>query len=100
MKEFFFTFFEHYQKNRIPGKVLLIVDGHTFHSALPALEFCQQHEIEILCLPPHTTHMLQQLDRSVFKSKANYHDGYIRIPDFLFLSLFLIHKGVKSHCIN
>lgn len=73
-EDIFLKFLEHFQKHRAQGRVLLIVDGHTSHSALPALEFCQQNEIEMLCLPPHATHVLQPLDRTVFKSlKANYH---------------------------
>jgi DNA-directed RNA polymerase subunit RPC12/RpoP len=46
--------------------VLLILDGHHSHEALNVLEAAIKHDVEILCLPPHTTHYLQPLDRTVF----------------------------------
>lgn len=45
---------------------LLILDGHGSHETLGLLELAKQEEIIILALPPHTTHYLQPLDRSVF----------------------------------
>ena len=45
---------------------LLVLDGHSSHESLAILELAIQHDIHILCLPPHTTHALQPLDRSVF----------------------------------
>ena len=38
---------------------LLIVDGHASHFTLHFLEYAREHNIHILCLPPHTTHALQ-----------------------------------------
>jgi hypothetical protein len=35
---------------------------------LGTLKFVEDHDIILLCLLPHTTHYLQPLDRSVFKS--------------------------------
>jgi hypothetical protein len=43
-----------------------LLDGHSSHESLGLLELAIQEQIEILCLPPHTTHLLQPLDRSVF----------------------------------
>jgi transposase-like protein len=45
---------------------LLILDGHSSHESLAILELAIQNDIHILSLPPHTTHALQPLDRSVF----------------------------------
>lgn len=45
---------------------LLILDGHSSHESLAILELAKENDIHILCLPPHTTHCLQPLDRSVF----------------------------------
>lgn len=47
---------------------LLIVDGYTSHCNVDMLEFADEHDIIILSLPSHTTHMSQPLDRAVFKS--------------------------------
>nr|XP_011443131.2 jerky protein homolog [Crassostrea gigas] len=45
---------------------LLILDGHSSHESLAILESAIQNDIHIISLPPHTTHALQPLDRSVF----------------------------------
>lgn len=73
-EELFLKWLEHFNKFKIPGRVLLIMDNHGSHTSLQALEFCQRNQIELLGLPPHSTHVLQPLDRTFFKSlKANYH---------------------------
>uniref|UniRef100_A0A1X7SKR4 HTH CENPB-type domain-containing protein n=3 Tax=Amphimedon queenslandica TaxID=400682 RepID=A0A1X7SKR4_AMPQE len=53
--------------------VLLIQDGHISHVSIEAIEFARANHIHLLCLPSHTTHILQPLDVGVFKSfKANF----------------------------
>ena len=48
--------------------VLLLVDGHKSHINLDVIDLCRQNDVILFCLPPHTTHALQPLDVSVFKS--------------------------------
>ncbi|XP_069108119.1 uncharacterized protein [Argopecten irradians] len=50
---------------------LLVLDGHSSHESLAILELARENNISILCLPPHTTHILQPLDRSVFGPFSN-----------------------------
>ena len=38
---------------------LLIVDGPSSHFTQGFLEYARDHNIHVLCLPPHTTHALQ-----------------------------------------
>jgi hypothetical protein len=45
---------------------LLIFDGHASHITTQAIRFCMASKIILLCLPPHTTHLLQPLDVGVF----------------------------------
>jgi hypothetical protein len=45
---------------------LLIMDGHGSHITANVIAYCMQHMIDLLILPPHTSHMLQPLDVSVF----------------------------------
>ncbi len=53
--------------------VLLIQDGHGTHISIDVIEFARENGIHILCLPAHTTHILQPLDVGVFKSfKSNF----------------------------
>ena len=55
------------------GKVLLLLDGHTSHCSDPELlDFTVENDIILLCLPSHTTHWLQPLDRSFFKPLKTY----------------------------
>jgi hypothetical protein len=47
---------------------LLILDGHKSHTKiLSTIEFARENGIEMVSLPPHTSHKLQPLDRSFFK---------------------------------
>lgn len=71
--DLFLVWLKHFEKHRSPGRCLLLLDGHISHHSLQCLEYCAQHEIELLCLPPHTTHVLQPLDRTVFKPLKTYY---------------------------
>src|SRR5207248_5545224 len=42
---------------------LLIVDGHGSHLTPQFLDYCEKHKIIPLCMPPHTSHILQPMDR-------------------------------------
>jgi hypothetical protein len=45
---------------------LLIMDGHGSHITANVIAFCMEHAIDLLILPPHTSHVLQPLDVGVF----------------------------------
>ena len=45
---------------------LLTMDGHGSHITADLIGNCMKHAIDLLILPPHTSHMLQPLDVSVF----------------------------------
>jgi hypothetical protein len=45
---------------------LLILDGHGSHTALKFIDFCKEHNIITLCMPPHSSHLLQPLDVGCF----------------------------------
>lgn len=46
--------------------ILLFVDGHGSHVTREMIELARQHNVHIVRLPPHTTHMLQPLDVGCF----------------------------------
>lgn len=48
--------------------VLLVSDGHGSHITIEVIEYARSNEIHLLCLPSHTSHILQPLDVGVFKS--------------------------------
>lgn len=45
---------------------LLVLDGHGSHITPDFMALCVQHKIHLIYLPPHTSHVLQPLDLSVF----------------------------------
>jgi hypothetical protein len=66
----FFEFLKHFEEHRIKingKKVALVLDGHTAHLSIAAIEFAISNDIELICLPPHCTHRLQPLDTHVNK---------------------------------
>ena len=64
------------------NKVLLILDNHNSHITLQAIDLAKENGIVMLTIPPHTSHRLQPLDRSVFgpfKTAFNRAmDGWLR----------------------
>ena len=59
--------FEKHTKDRTKGVYrLLILDGHGSHSTPEFDLFCTEHSIITLCMPPHSSHLLQPLDVSCF----------------------------------
>ena len=55
-------------QSNIPRPVLVHADGHKSHLSLKVAEFCRSKGILLVALYPDSTHMLQPLDVSVFKS--------------------------------
>jgi hypothetical protein len=53
---------------------LLIMDGHHSHEVTELLETAKKEHIEILTIPPHSSHWLQPLDKGCFSSLSKaYH---------------------------
>ena len=48
------------------GYKLVIYDGHESHTQPEVASLAMQSKVEILTLPPHTSHVLQPLDKRVF----------------------------------
>ena len=52
---------------KIPGnKHILLLDGHGSHITLQAVEICLLNNIVLICLPAHSSHILQPLDVGVY----------------------------------
>ncbi|KAH7471636.1 hypothetical protein FOMA001_g13611 [Fusarium oxysporum f. sp. matthiolae] len=45
---------------------LLILDGHESHPSVEFEEYCKENKIITLCMPPHSSHLLQPLDVECF----------------------------------
>jgi hypothetical protein len=54
--------FDQHTKDRSQGPYrLLILDGHESHGSLKFKFYCKQHNIITLCMPQHSSHLLQPL---------------------------------------
>jgi hypothetical protein len=52
---------------------LLIADGHGSHIRADFIAYCMEHNIDLLIMPPHCSHILQPLDVGVFSAFKRYH---------------------------
>lgn len=63
-------------------KILLIMDNHESHISLKVIDLAKANGIILLTIPPHTSHRMQPLDKSVYGPfKAAYNramDGWLR----------------------
>ncbi|KAK9728761.1 DDE superfamily endonuclease [Popillia japonica] len=74
--------------------VLLILNHHESHLFIDGLDFCVAHGIVVLSMPPHCSHRLQPVDRSVFgpfKKAVNYFiDAWINVHPGRSMSIYEI----------
>ena len=73
-EDLFMDWFQnHFLPRKPTGKCILILDGHGSHmNSYQMLETAVQNDVILLCLPSHTTHFLQPLDRAFFKPLKTY----------------------------
>ena len=51
--------FDQHSKHRTTGRYrLLVLDGHESYISAQFQQYCQEHEIVTLCMPPHSSHLL------------------------------------------
>ncbi|PZC71419.1 hypothetical protein B5X24_HaOG213482 [Helicoverpa armigera] len=81
----FLEFLKHFKKfcnASLTHKVLLVLDNHSSHIHINTLDYCKENGITLLSFPPHCSHKLQPLDRSVFgplkKAINTACDGWMR----------------------
>ena len=87
--------FDHHTARRTKATYrLLILDGHESHHSTEFELYCQSHNIITLCMPPHSSHLLQPLDVGCFgplkqaygrqiESLMRAHINHISKVDFL-----------------
>lgn len=67
--DLFLVWLDHFKRNEKPtleDPILLILDNHSSHISLAAINKCRENRILLLSLPPHSSHRLQPLDRGFF----------------------------------
>src|SRR6202000_723660 len=70
--------FNKYTKYCTKGKHrLLILDGYESHTSAQFRQYCKEHEIIPLCMPPHSSHLLQPLDVGCFSPMKTLYNSQI-----------------------
>jgi len=59
-------FIKHTEGKVVGARQLLVLDGHESHQSLEFQELCKENNIYTLCMPPHSSHLLQPLDVGCF----------------------------------
>lgn len=72
--EVFVKCLDHFAKYKPCGPTLLILDGAKCHLDISIVDKADEHDITLFCLPSNTTHELQPLDKSVFRSFEHHWD--------------------------
>ncbi len=83
-------FDRHTKARQAGGYRLLILDGHESHLNQDFKDYCLEHKILTLCMPPHSSHVLQPLDVVCFSPlKRKYSQ---RVRDLVRRRVFHINK--------
>lgn len=68
----FLEWLQHFVCQIPPARpVLLIMDSHASHVGIEVIDYAKENDIHLLTFPSHTSHLLQPLDVSVYKSLKN-----------------------------
>jgi len=70
----FIRWIQHFAQYKPAGDVLLVYDGAASHLDPSIVDAADRHQIHLFCLPSNTTHELQPMDKSVFRSFETYWD--------------------------
>jgi hypothetical protein len=66
----------HTKRHTVGGYRLLIIDGHESHCSVDFQDLCKEKNIVLLCMPAHSSHLLQPLDVACFSPlKRKYGDA-------------------------
>ncbi len=67
--EIFYNWFKFHFLKHAPAvrPLLLLMDCHSSHYHPGFIELASEQQIIVFCLPPNTTHMMQPLDKGIFK---------------------------------
>lgn len=74
-EDLFVAFLKHFHnhvKSTKEKPCLLLLDNHSSHLSIEGLNFAKDNGIIMLSFPPHCTHRLQPLDRSVYGPLKKY----------------------------
>ena len=101
----FLKYLDHFSKHihcSPTNMVLLIPDNHESHISLGAIDKCKELGIVFFTIPPHTSHRLQPLDKSVFGPfKSAYNNAidsrfdHILESEYQFVTYHILSNQLK-----
>lgn len=68
----------HTKARQVGGYRLLILDGHESHTSQDFKDYCFEHKILTLCMPSHSSHILQPLDVVCFSPLKQKYSQRVR----------------------
>jgi len=75
----FIKHFDHWTRHRTVSEYrLLILDGHGSHATPEFDRYCTEHKIITLCMPSHSSHILQPLDVGCFSPLKNAYSQLVQ----------------------
>jgi len=77
-RDIFVTFLQHIVKQAKCSKtepILILMNNHESHESVEALDVAKAMGVVILTFPPHCSHKLQPLDRTVFGAFKRYYNA-------------------------
>jgi hypothetical protein len=113
MAENFEEFLKHFVKNvncSLDNPALLLLDNHDSHISIAGIDYAKEHGIIMLSFPPHCSHKLQPLDRSVYDPFKKYYnsacDAWLtvniqagfRVSGFSLYLLYIVFLPKQNYC--
>lgn len=105
--EIFIKFLNHLASFKPAGKILLVFDDAACHLDYTIVEAAEKVDIILYCLPSNTTHELQSLDKSVYRSFEHHWDQELlkyqdkhRDRKFNKTSFNIVFSAVWSKCMT
>ena len=72
--DLFYNWFRDVFLPQVKEKALLILDGHGSHLSLALAKLASEMNVTILKLPARASHLLQPLDRVIFKGLKSFYE--------------------------
>lgn len=96
----FIKHFHNHVNSSVDHPCLLLLDNHDSHLSIDVSNFCKANGIILLSFPPHTSHRLQPLDKSVYGLFKKYYsaavDNWMKNNPGKTITIYDIPNLVKS----
>ena len=73
----FVKYMKHFVKYTTPSEakpIILLLDNHVSHISVECITFAKENNITLLSFPPHCSHKLQPLDRTVYSPFKTFYN--------------------------